>query len=395
MPGTTVNKDLYEILGVPESASQDDIRKAYRELARKYHPDKTGGDKAAEERLKEINAAYDVLKNPDKRKEYDQRRKFGAGAGGFGSGFEGGFDFGDSGADFADIFSSIFGGGGGMGGAGFGGGPGAGPGARTRTAARPGNDLETRVRVTLKEVVSGTKKTLRVNRPEVCAECHGSGAAPGSSPVTCPDCGGSGQMTRGSSFFQMSQTCPRCHGSGQAVMDPCRKCSGSGRTMQQREISVTIPAGVDTGTRLRIAGEGEAGLQGGPRGDLYVRVEVEDDPFFTREGSNLICEVPVKFVDAALGAKVTVPTLDGVAKLTVQPGTQSGAQLRMRGMGLPKMGGGARGDEIVKVVVEVPRKLTSEQKRLLKEFDGNYEPESHPLRDAFRGLLKRLRGTGD
>lgn len=383
MPAT-VNKDLYEILGVSETASQDEIRKAYRALARKYHPDKTGGDKAAEDKLKEINAAYDVLKNPDKRKEYDQRRKLGAG--GFG-GFEGGFDFGDAGADFSDVFSSIFGG---MGGAG---GPRA--GARTRTAARPGNDLEARVRVTMKDVVNGTKKTLRINRPEVCAECHGSGAAPGSSPVTCPDCGGSGQITRGSSFFQMSQTCPRCHGTGQAITTPCSACSGSGRTTQQREISVTIPTGVDNGTRLRMAGEGEAGFQGGPRGDLYVRVEVEKDPFFERDGSNLVCEVPITFAEAALGAKVTVPTLDGVAKLTIQPGTQSEAQLRMRGMGLPSMGGGPRGDEIVKVVVEVPRKLTSEQKRLLKEFDGNYEPQSHPLRDAFRSLLKRLRGASD
>lgn len=376
---TTVGPDLYQILGVAETASQDEIRKAYRELARKYHPDKTGGDKAAETRLKEINAAYDILKNKEKRADYDQRRKVGN--------FEG-FDFGE-GIDISDLFSSLFGG---AGGGGFaGGGFGTGTRARTRSAARPGNDLEARVHISLNDVVSGTKKTLRITRPETCSDCRGSGAAPGSSPVTCPDCGGSGMVTRGSSVFQMSQTCPRCRGSGQTIAQPCPKCTGSGRVTAPREISVTIPAGIDAGSRLRVAGEGEAGIQGGPDGDLYVRVEVEDDPFFKREGRNLVVEVPITFAEAALGAKVTVPTLDGIAKLTIEPGTQHGAQLRMRGQGLPGVGGTARGDEIVKIIVEVPRKLTSEQKRLLREFDGNYESASHPLRDAFRALLRRLR----
>jgi molecular chaperone DnaJ len=369
---------LYEILGVAETASQDDIRKAYRKLARKYHPDKTGGDKAGETRLKEINAAYGILKNAEKRAEYDKRRK----SGGF-EGFEG-FDVGGEGADFSEMFSTI-----------FGGAAGGGRGARTRarTSARPGNDLEARVRVTLAEIASGTKKTLRINRAETCGDCGGSGAAKGTSPVACPDCGGSGQVSRGSSFFQMSQACARCGGSGQAILKPCGRCSGTGRTPAQRELSVTIPAGADDGTRLRVGGEGEAGFQGGPRGDLYVRVEIEPDPFFKREGQNLVCEAPVTFVEAALGAKVAVPTLDGVAKLMIEPGTQSGAQLRMRGLGLPPLGGGPRGDEIVKVIVEVPRTLTSEQTRLLREFDGNYEPGSHTLRDAFRALLKRLRGA--
>lgn len=373
---TRVNPDLYQIIGVAEDASQDEIRKAYRELARKYHPDKTGGDEAAETRLKEINAAYDILKNPEKRAEYDKRRATGS--------FEG-FDFGE-GIDISDLFGSIFGGG--LGGGGFGGG-----GARTRarSAARPGNDLEARVRVTLQDVVNGIKKTLRVTRPDVCPDCSGSGAAAGSGPTTCPDCGGAGVVSRGSQAFQISQTCPRCRGTGQTIANPCSRCSGSGRVTAQREISVTIPAGVDAGSRLRVAGEGEAGYQGGPRGDLYVRVEIEDDPFFKRDGRNLVCEVPITFAEAALGAKVTVPTLDGIAKLTIEPGTQHGQQLRMRGLGLPAVGGGSRGDEIVKVAVEVPRKLTAEQKRLLREFDGNYEPESHPLRDAFRALLKRLR----
>jgi len=388
---TAVKNDYYQILGVSEDASQDDIRKAYRELARKYHPDKTGGDEAAEEKLKEINAAYDTLKNPERRKEYDQRRKFGGGfgaggpggAGGFGAG---GFDFGDAGADFSDIFSSMFGGGAG----GF-----AGAQTRSRSAARPGSDLEARVRITLKDVVSGTKKTLRITRPEVCAACQGSGAAQGSSPVTCPDCGGAGQVTQGSSFFQVAQTCPRCMGTGQAVLQPCSTCHGEGRTRAQREISVTIPPGIESDARLRVPGEGEAGVKGGPRGDLYVRVTVEKDELFDRDGANLVCEVPITFAEAALGAKVTVPTLDGVAKLTVQPGAQTGDKLRMRGMGLPPRGGGPRGDEIIQLLVEVPRKLTSKQRELLKQFDGNYEPNSHPIRDAFKTLLKRLRGTSD
>jgi molecular chaperone DnaJ len=375
---TTVNPDLYQILGVAETATQDEIRKAYRELARKYHPDKTGGDKPAETRLKEINAAYDILKNKAKRAEYDKRRQTGS--------FEG-FDFGE-GIDISDLFSSIFGGAA----SGFGGGP----GMRPQPAARPGNDLEARVRITLSDVVNGTRKTLRITRPDVCSDCNGSGAAPGSSPVTCPDCRGTGHLTRGSAIFQMSQTCPRCRGTGQTIAQPCSRCGGSGRVAGQREISVTIPAGVDAGARLRIAGEGEAGFQGGPRGDLFVRVEIEDDAFFKREGKNLVCEVPATFAEAALGAKVTVPTLDGVAKLTIEPGTQHGQQLRMRGLGLPGMGGGGRGDEIVRILVEVPRKLTSEQKRLLRQFDGNYEPNSHPLRDAFAGLLHRLRAwTGE
>ncbi len=372
---SAVKTDLYEILGVAETASQDEIRKAYRELARKYHPDKTGGDKAAETRLKEINAAYGILKKADKRAEYDKRRQSG--------GFEG-IDFGEDGADFADIFSAM-----------FGGAAGGGQRARTRTrsAARPGNDLEARVRVTLAEVAIGAKKTLRVNRAETCSDCGGSGAAKGTSPVTCPDCGGSGQAGRGNSFFQMSQACARCSGSGQAILKPCGVCAGTGRTPAQRDLNVTIPAGADEGTRLRIAGEGEAGIQGGPRGNFYVRVELEPDLFFKREGQNLVCEVPVTFADAALGAKVSVPTLEGVAKLNLEPGTQSGTKLRMRGLGLPPMGGGARGDEIVTILVEVPRKLTDDQKRLLREFDGNYETGSHTLRDAFRALLKRLRGA--
>ena len=373
MPNTT-QQDHYETIGVKNDATEEEIRKAYRELARKYHPDKTGGDKPAEEKLKEINAAYDVLKNADKRKEYDQQRAFGA------QGF-GGFDFtgaSPAGDDFADILSSLFRGG---------------AQAQAYTAAQPGRNLQARIKVTLKDAVSGTSKTLRIRRDELCPECKGSGAAPGTTPIACPDCGGAGQSSRGNGLFQMRQICPRCRGAGEAIVSPCPKCFGSGHTRARREIAVTIPPGVDEGTRLRIAGEGDAGYHGGPRGDLYIDIQMEKDPFFIREGRNLICEVPIPFATAALGAKISVPTLDGVAKVTVRPGTQNGTLLRMRGMGLPSLSGASRGDELIKVLVEVPKKLTRDQIKLLRDFDGQLPAAAHPLREKFRKLLGKFRGT--
>ncbi len=375
MPNTT-QRDHYETLSVKSDATEAEIRSAYRNLARKYHPDKTGGDKAAEEKLKEISAAYDVLKNADKRKEYDQQRT--SAAHGFG-----GFDFAGTSAgadDFADIFSSLFGGG---------------AQAQAYTAAQPGRNLQARVKVSLKDAVSGISKTLHIRRDELCPECRGSGAAPGTSPITCPDCAGAGQISRGNGMFQMRQTCPRCRGAGEAVTTPCPKCSGSGHTRARREIAVTIPPGVDEGTRLRIAKEGDAGYHGGPRGDLYVCIEMEKDPFFVREGRNLVCEVPVTFATATLGAKITVPTLDGVAKVTVQPGTQNGTLLRMRGMGLPSLSGTSRGDELIKVLVEVPKKLTRDQMKLLREFDDQLPATAHPLREKFRKLLAKFRAANE
>lgn len=363
----TTQRDHYEVLGVSKDASLDNIRKAYRKLARKYHPDKTGGDTSAEEKLKEINAAYGVLKKADKRKEYDEETAFRQQ--GFG---------GPGGGDFADIFSSMFGGA-------------SGPSRGAYSPARPGNDLRARVTVTLKDVVSGTQKVLRIKRAEVCGDCKGSGAADGAAPENCPVCRGSGHVARGNGMFQMTQTCGRCQGRGRVAANPCARCSGSGRAQRERELSVGIPPGADSGMRLRLAGEGEAGYHDGPRGDLFVEVQVAPDPFFTREGSSLRCEVPITFAEAALGAKVTVPTLDGVATLTVPAGTQNGAQLRMRGMGLPALGTKVPGDEVVEILVEVPRKLTQAQKDLLREFSGHDEPESHPLRDRFFGLLATLR----
>ena len=373
MPNT-IQQDHYETIGVKSDATEEAIRKAYRELARKYHPDKTGGDKPAEEKLKEINAAYDVLKNADKRKEYDQQRAFGA------QGL-GGFDFTGAsvaGGDFADIFSSLFRGG---------------PQARAYTAAQHGRNLQARIKVTLKDAVSGTSKTLRIRRDELCLECKGSGAGPGATPITCPDCGGAGRISSGNGMFQMRRTCPRCRGAGETIASPCTKCSGSGRTRTRREIAVTIPRGVEEGTRLRISGEGDAGYHGGPRGDLYIHIEMEKDPFFIRDGRTLICEVPVTFATAALGAKITVPTLDGIATLTVQPGTQNGTLLRMRGMGLPSLSSPSRGDELVKILVEVPRKLTRDQTKLLRDFDDPLPAVAHPLREKFKKLLAKLRGA--
>lgn len=370
-------QDYYETLGVSEGASQDEIRTAYRELARKLHPDKTGGDTAAEDRLKEASAAYDTLKNPEKRKEYDQRRAIEhGGAAGFG-----GFDFSGaqaSGADFSDIFSSMFGGGGPV---------------HSRPAGRRGSDLEARIVITLAEVASGVSKTLRIRRHEACSACGGSGAAAGTTPVPCSDCGGAGQVAHGDGMFQMRQTCGRCRGVGTIISSPCSICTGSGRVKAKREIKVSIPAGIEEETRLRLSGEGEFGYQGGPQGDLYVRVHVKSDPFFVRDGRTLVCEAPITFAEAALGAQIEVPTLDGIAKVKVKPGTQNGTLLRMRGMGLPSCDSRGRGDELIKVQIEVPKKLSREQIELLKQFDGKLEPSQHKLGQAFGKLMKRLRGA--
>lgn len=362
----TTSKDYYELLGVSREASQDDIRKAYRKLAQKLHPDKTGGDPEAEQRLKEINAAYDTLKNPEKRKAYDEILNagpaFGMG-GGRAQGSEG-FDFDPSqfggfggGESFEDLFGSIFGGAGRTRG-------------RTRPhGPRPGADLETTVRVTLRDVLKGTTRTVRVPRHEECGDCHGSGAAAGSTPQTCSACNGTGMYSRNQGSVFMQQTCPQCGGQGQTVTRPCGQCRGTGTVQRMRDLSVTIPASVESGTRLRLKGEGEAGAGGGPRGDLYVRVEVAPDARFTRDGANVECDVDVPFTKAALGGKVNVPTLEGEAQLTIPEGAQTGTRLRMRGLGLPAKHGKGRGDQFVKVRVTVPKKLTAKQKELLREFE--------------------------
>lgn len=361
--------DLYEILGVDRSATQDQIRKAYLKLAHKYHPDKTGGDHEAEEKLKRINGAYDTLKNPEKRAQYD---RFGStdgqqGFGGFSQGFGGAGGAGGFEAPFEDFFDMLFGQG----------------GRRGPGGSRAGNDLELRLSITLEDAAFGTKKKIRYNRRESCADCQGSGAAPGSKPESCPHCHGAGQVRVAHGFFSVTRTCPHCHGAGKIISKPCKSCGGKGQSKNTRELSVDVPAGVDAGARLRVTGEGEAGHGGAPRGDLYIFIDIQDHPFFERDGTTILCEVPVTYSQAALGATIRVPTLEGEAELKVPAGAQTGAQLRLRGLGMPDLRGYRQGDQIVRVVVETPQKLSRRQKDLLRELDELAEPKNYPAREQF------------
>ncbi len=366
-------RDLYEVLGVPRGATADEIRRAYLKLAHKYHPDKTGGDKVAEDQLKEINAAYDTLKNPEKRAKYDRfgdaANQFGGdpGFGGFGGqGFE---------SPFEDFFDVLFGRGGGR-----------------RGAAAPGNDLEYRVTLTLREAAFGIKKEMQFQRMELCGDCNGTGASAGSRPEACTDCGGSGQVRAAHGFFSVTRTCSRCRGTGRTISSPCKRCNGGGRVRMQRDLAVDIPAGVDTGSRLRITGEGEPGLGGGPRGDLYVYIEVEQDEIFKREGNTLVCEMPINFPQAALGDTIRVPTLTGEAELKIPAGTQSGTIFRLRGMGIMDLRGYSQGDQLVRIKVETPTRLSREQKDLLKRFDELSDAKTYPLHRRFVDAIKRNLG---
>lgn len=375
-------RDYYEILGVPRNATTEEIRRAYLKLAHKYHPDKTGGDKAAEERLKEINEAYDVLKNKEKRARYDQFGSAGDPFAGAGPGAAGGFGFGGGPGfetTFDDFFDVLFG-------------RGSGAGGRRRAAARPGNDLEYRLSISLREAATGAKRKVRFARREVCSDCNGSGAAPGTQAEACPDCSGTGQVRRAQGFFSITQTCGRCRGTGRIILKPCSRCGGGGRQRVERELSVDLPPGVDTGSRLRLAGEGEPGEGGGPRGDLYIYVEVEPDEVFTREGNDILCEVPISFPQAALGDKIRVPTLDGDAELRIPPGTQSGTLFRMRGLGIKDLRGYHRGDQIVRVQVETPTRLTKEQRELLERFNQISNEKSYPLYQRFLEKVKKSLG---
>jgi molecular chaperone DnaJ len=367
--------DLYEILGVSREASQEEIRKAYLKLAHKYHPDKTGGDKPAEEKLKEVNAAYDILKNPEKRSHYD---RFGStngqpfsegGFGGFGGGAGGGFE-----APFEDFFDMLFG-----------------QGSKRRGGGQPGSDLELRLSITLEDAAFGVKKTVSFKRRESCGDCKGTGAAPGSKAETCSQCNGAGQVRASHGFFSVTRPCPRCQGTGRVISKPCRRCSGNGQVAATRELSVDVPAGVDTGSRLRVTGEGEAGTGGGPRGDLYIHIEVEPHEFFRRDGPTIFCEVPISFAQAALGATLHVPTLEGGAEVKIPAGTQSGTQFRLRGIGLPDLRGYRQGDQIVVVQVETPTRLSKKQRELLEEFEHLGDTKTYPLHERFLDLLKKLR----
>lgn len=356
-------KDYYDVLGVSEDATQAEIRTTYLDLAKQYHPDKTGGDKAAEEKLKAINEAYDVLKKPEKRKEYDEARKnpFET-ASGF-SGF-GGQSWQTSDASFEDLFGDIFG----KRGAG---GPRAG---RTR-APRRGNDVEVEVAVPFRDIVRGASRTIRVPLTTQCDACGGSGAAPGDAVVPCPDCAGSGMVSEGTGGYFIQRTCGRCGGTGSTHSSPCRSCGGKGRVRSTKTLNVKIPAGADTGTRLRLAGQGDAGELGAPAGDLYVVVRVEDDPAFRRDGINVMTEAKVPFVDLALGTTIRVTTLTGAADLKIPPGTQSGKVFRLTGQGLPSVDGSKKGALLVEVTGLTPETLTPEQTDLLRRLKESLSTE--------------------
>ncbi|CBL45904.1 chaperone protein [gamma proteobacterium HdN1] len=373
-------RDFYEVLGVEKGASQQDLKKAFRKLAMKHHPDRNPDDKSAEAKFKEINEAYEVLSDEQKRAAYDRFGHAGvdpsAGGGGFG-GFGGG---GGAGPNFSDIFGDVFG-------DIFGQGQARGGGRNNR-----GADLRYTLELDLEDAVKGATVDIRIPSHVECETCHGSGAKPGSTPINCTTCGGVGQIRMQQGFFSVQQTCPACRGSGKIIKDPCRDCSGQGRKEKKKTLSVKIPAGVDTGDRIRLAGEGEAGTQGGPAGDLYVQVAVRDHALFRREGRDLYTEVPISFSDAALGGDLDVPTLDGRVKLKIPAETQTGKMFRLRGKGVTPVRGGPAGDLLCKVVVETPVNLTKRQKELLREFhdtlDKDDQHQSPRKQSWFEGVKK-------
>ena len=350
--------DLYATLGVTRTADADEIKKAYRKLARENHPDRNPGDAKAEERFKEISHAHDVLSDADKRREYDARLRFGGRAPHHGAG--GGFTGGEAGGfgDFADIFSSIFRN------------RGAGGGARTaeEPSARRGADVEVEVNLNFEQAMRGAHVPVSVETPVACADCGGSGAKPGTNPRLCPDCKGRGVRGRDVGSFAFSEPCPRCGGNGTVIDDPCPTCGGSGHTSTRQQIKVKIPAGVKDGTKIRLKGKGQAGLRGGPAGDLQVVTRVSPSRLYTRQGDDLVINVPVTFAEAALGAQVEVPTLEGRVKLTVPGGSADGRSLRIGGQGAPRLKGEGRGDLIAKLRVEVPRELSEAQRKALEKF---------------------------
>jgi molecular chaperone DnaJ len=372
-----VADDLYKVLGVSKGASDEEIKKAYRKLARKYHPDRNPDDTAAEEKFKQVQGAYDTLSDAEKRKEYDSGGMFG-GFGGATGGFSGppfggaeGGGFG--GADFGDILSGLFGRGGG----------GAG---RAQTQAQRGRDLETEVGLSFDQAVNGAQISVAVPKEERCATCHGSGAKPGTGPVTCPRCEGRGVDAQSQGFFSISQPCPQCGGAGQVIEDPCPTCGGSGLTGQTKRYKVKIPAGVKNGARIRLAGKGEAGPRGGPPGDLFVVTRVAASPVFKRlDGGNLEVTVPITVTEALRGATIEVPTLDGTKKIKVAPGTKHGSIQRLRGEGAPKRGGKDRGDIRYRMEIELPTELSDEQaeavEKLAEALNGA-DPRADLLRRA-------------
>jgi molecular chaperone DnaJ len=368
-----VADELYKTLGVAKNASDEEIKKAYRKLARQYHPDRNPGDAGAEEKFKEISAAYDVLADPEKRKEYDAAGQFGGFGGGGPGPFAGGGGQGGFSTDFGDIFSSIFNRGGGGGG-------------RGQTQQVRGRDLETEVTLSFDQAVNGAQISVTVPKAERCATCHGSGAKPGTSPTTCPRCEGRGIDAQSQGFFSISQPCPQCGGSGQIIEDPCPTCGGSGLTQQTKRYKVNVPAGVKDGSRIRLAGKGEAGPRGGPPGDLYVTTRVAASDVFKRlDDGNLEVTVPITIPEALRGGTIEVPTLDGTKKIKVAPGTSHGTLQRLRGEGPPKPKGKGRGDIRYRLEIAVPAELSEEQgeaaDKLAEAFNGS-DPRAELLRKA-------------
>lgn len=368
-------RDFYEVLGVAKNATDDEMKKAYRRLAMKHHPDRNPDDKASEEKFKEANEAYEMLSNADKRAAYDRYGHAGVDPNmGGGGGGAGGAGFGDI---FGDVFGDIFGGGG--------------RGGQQRS--NRGADLGYTMELDLEEAVRGTKAQIRVPTQVECEPCDGTGAKKGTSATQCRTCNGSGQVRVQQGFFVMSQTCPTCHGRGKVIPDPCRSCNGEGRVRKQKTLEVKIPAGVDTGDRIRLTGEGEAGSHGGPAGDLYVQVSVRDHRIFKRDGADLYCEVPIDFTDAALGGEIEVPTLGGRVKLRIPEGTQTGKLFRLKGKGVKPIRSHAPGDMLCRIVIETPVHLNGKQKELLQELRASMSAEGNkqsPQKDSFFSAMRKF-----
>ena len=375
-------RDYYDVLGVPRSASDSDIKSAYRKLAMKYHPDRNPGDKAAEEKFKEAAEAYAVLADGEKRSLYDRFGHAGVSSAAGGPAFDPsvftGFE--DILGGLGDLFGfgDLFG------------------GARRRGGPQRGADLRYDLEITFDGAARGTETTIQIPRQETCETCRGSGAAPGSSPTVCPQCRGQGQVRFQQGFFTVARTCPQCHGAGRVITKPCTTCRGAGRVARERKITVKVPAGIATGQQLRLQGEGEAGTAGGPPGHLYVVIHVQEHEFFRRDGVNLFCEIPVNFTTVALGGEIQVPTLDGSEQVKIPEGTQTGTTLRLRGKGLPDVNGRGRGDLFATIQVQTPKKLTKEQRHVLEQLakalpKENFEPRAREEAQDERNLFDRVK----
>ena len=383
-------RDYYEVLGIGKNATDAEIKSAYRKLAKKYHPDLNPGDKEAEEKFKEVNEANDVLSDPQKRQRYDQfgfagvdpnyAAANGGGAGGFGGGF--------GGVDLGDIFGDIFGGGFGGGFSGFGGGS----STRTANAPRKGHDIQASVILTFEEAAHGCSKKITINRQDTCPDCGGTGAAKGTSPETCPDCGGRGyvvtQQRTPFGVMQSQQPCSHCGGRGTIIRNPCKTCRGTGKTAARKSLEINIPAGIDDDQNIALRGQGDAGSNGGPAGDVIVHVTVKADPMFERDGYDVTIHVPITFSQAVLGDDIEVPTVDGKVAQTIPEGTQSGTKFRLRGQGIQYLNGRGRGDQYVIVDVEIPKKVTRAQREALKAFEDSMKEDNYEKR---KGFFKNLR----